>query len=204
MATRIRLQRHGRTKCPFYHIVIADGRAPRDGRYIERIGYYDAVKVPAEVRLYFDRALDWYGKGAQPSATVRSILRAEGVLLRHHLLLGVQKGALTQEQADVRFNQWKEEKAQRVAAKRNELEQNERNERKKQLEAEKKTNETRLAKIQERNAALLKEQEEAARKAYAEQHREETVAETAGEIASEETADSEAIAQETPATEIEE
>lgn len=199
MATRIRLQRHGRKKRPFYHIVIADGRAPRDGRFIERIGYYDAVKVPAEIKLDFDKALDWYSKGAQPSDTVRNILRGEGVLLRHHLLGGVKKGALTQEQADVKFNQWKEEKAQRLASKNSELEQNARNERKKQLEAEKKTNEERLAKIQEKNAAILKAQEEAARKAYAEQHGEEIAEETA-----EETVTEEAPAEETPTAEAEE
>lgn len=173
MATRMRLQRHGRKKRPFYHIVIADGRAPRDGRFIERIGYYDAVKFPAEVNLNFEKALDWYSKGAQPSDTVRNILRAEGVLLRHHLLVGVQKGALTQEQADVKFNEWKQAREQRVSTKRSEQEQQERNERKKLLEAEKKTNEVRLAKIQERNAAALKAQEEAARQAYAEQTGEE-------------------------------
>ncbi len=166
----MRLQRHGRKKRPFYHIVIADGRAPRDGRFIERIGFYDPIKVPAEINLDFEKALDWYSKGAQPTDTVRNILHQEGVLMRHHLQIGVKKGALTQEQADVKFNDWKQSKAAQKASKVSEIEQKERSERKKQQEAEKKTNETRLAKIQERNLAILKEREEAARKAYAEQN----------------------------------
>ena len=170
MATKIRLQRHGKKKQPFYHIVITDSRAPRDGRFIENIGYYDSIKVPAKINLDFQKALDWYSKGAQPTDTVRNILRHEGVLLRYHLQLGVAKGALTQEQADVKFNDWKQSRENKAASKRSEKELQERSDRKKQLEAEKKTNEDRLAKINEKNLAILKEREEAARRAYAEQH----------------------------------
>ena len=177
MATKIRLQRHGKKKQPFYHIVVADSRAPRDGRFIESIGYYDPIKVPAKINLDFEKALDWYGKGAQPTDTVRNILRHEGVLLRYHLLLGVAKGALTQEQADVKFNDWRQSKENKAAAKRNEKEQLERTDRKKQLEAEKKTNENRLAKINEKNLAILKEREAAARRAYAEENPEAVVEE---------------------------
>jgi len=173
MATKIRLQRHGKKKQPFYHIVVADSRAPRDGRFIENIGYYDPIKVPAKINLDFKKALDWYSKGAQPTDTVRNILRHEGVLLRYHLQLGIAKGALTQEQADVKFNDWKQSKENKASSKRNEMEQQERSERKKQLEAEKKTSENRLAKINEKNLAILKEREEEARRAYAEQHPEE-------------------------------
>jgi len=175
MATKIRLQRHGKKKQPFYHIVVADSRAPRDGRFIENIGYYDPIKVPAKISLDFQKALDWYSKGAQPTDTVRNILRHEGVLLRYHLQLGIAKGALTQEQADVKFNDWKQSKDNRAASKRNEMEQQERSDRKKQLESEKKTSEDRLAKINEKNLAILKEREAAARRAYAEEHPEETV-----------------------------
>ena len=170
MATKIRLQRQGKKKQPFYHIVIADSRAPRDGRYIEKIGYYDPIKIPHKISLDFEKALDWYSKGAQATNTVRNILRHEGVLLRYHLQIGVSKGALSQEQADVKFSDWKQAKESKVSSKRSELELQDRSERKKQLEAEKKTNETRLAKIQEKNLAIMKEREEAARKAYAEQH----------------------------------
>ena len=170
MATKIRLQRHGKKGQPFYHIVIADSRAPRDGRFIESIGYYDPIKVPAKISLDFQKALDWYSQGAQPTDTVRNILRHEGVLFRYHLQIGIAKGALTQEQADVKFNDWKQLKESNAASKRSEKELQDRSERKKQLEAEKKTNESRLAKIQEKNLAALKAQEEAARQAYAEQH----------------------------------
>ena len=175
MATKIRLQRHGKKKQPFYHIVVADSRAPRDGKFIENIGYYDPIKVPAKINLNFEKALDWYGKGAQPTDTVRNILRHEGVLFRYHLQLGIAKGALTQEQADVKFNDWKQSKENKASSKRSEMEQQERSERKKQLEAEKKTSENRLAKINEKNLSIMKEREEAARRAYAEEHPSEVV-----------------------------
>jgi len=199
MATKIRLQRHGKKKQPFYHIVIADSRAPRDGRFIENIGYYDPIKVPAKINLDFQKALDWYSKGAQPTDTVRNILRHEGVLLRYHLQLGIAKGALTQEQADVKFNDWKQSKENRAASKRNEAEQQERSDRKKQLEAEKKTSEDRLAKINEKNLAILKEREAAARRAYAEEHPEETVEEPAVE-----TDDNPSVTEEQPVETVEE
>jgi small subunit ribosomal protein S16 len=170
MATKIRLQRQGKKKQPFYHIVIADSRAPRDGKYIEKIGYYDPIKIPHKINLDFEKALDWYSKGAQATNTVRNILRHEGVLLRYHLQIGVSKGALTQEQADVKFNDWKQSKDSKVSSKQSEFEQQNRSERKKQLESEKKTNEKRLEKIQEKNLAILKEREETARRAYAEQN----------------------------------
>ena len=95
MPAKIRLQRHGKKGQPFYHIVIADGRAPRDGRFIEKIGTYNPVTVPAEINLNFDKALDWLNKGAQPTDTVRSILSKKGVMLKKHLMIGVQKGAMT-------------------------------------------------------------------------------------------------------------
>ena len=138
MATKIRLQRQGKKKQPFYHIVVADSRAPRDGRYIEKIGYYDPIKIPAKISLDFEKALDWYSKGAQATDTVRNILRHEGVLLRYHLQVGITKGALTQEQADVKFNDWKQSKENKESSKRSEIELQGRSERKKQLEAEKK------------------------------------------------------------------
>jgi len=189
MATKIRLQRHGKKKQPFYHIVIADSRAPRDGRFIENIGYYDSIKIPAKINLDFQKALDWYSKGAQPTDTVRNILRHEGVLLRYHLQLGVAKGALTPEQADVKFNDWKQSKEDKAASKRSEKELQERSTRKKELEAEKKTNEDRLAKINEKNLAILKEREEAARRAYAEENPEKTVKHPAEAVAEQQPAE---------------
>jgi small subunit ribosomal protein S16 len=115
MSVKIRLQRHGRKAAPFYHIVIADSRSPRDGRFIEKIGTYNPLTVPATIELNRDAAFDWLKKGAQPTDTVRAILRFKGVLLRSHLEQGVKKGALTQEQAEAKLTAWIEEKENRVS-----------------------------------------------------------------------------------------
>lgn len=106
MPVKIRLQRKGRRKRPFYHIVIADARAPRDGKFIEKIGTYNPMTVPATIELNREVAYDWLMKGAQPTDTVRAILRFKGVLYRKHLQRGVAKGALSQEEADNKFEEW--------------------------------------------------------------------------------------------------
>ena len=111
MATKIRLQRHGRKDYPFYHIVIADSRAPRDGKFIEKIGTYNPNTNPATIDLKFDRALYWLGVGAQPTDTTRNILSGEGVLMKKHLLGGVAKGAFSEADAETKFAAWKESKA---------------------------------------------------------------------------------------------
>ena len=116
MATKIRLQRHGRKNYAFYPIVIADSRAPRDGKFIERIGSYNPNTNPATVTLNFDRALYWVSVGAIPTDTVRSILSNEGVLLMKHLMGGVAKGAFDEAEAKRRFEAWKTHKDARVAA----------------------------------------------------------------------------------------
>ena len=113
---KIRLQRRGRRKKPFYHIVIADARAPRDGRFIEKIGTYNPMTAPATIDLDRDQAFDWLMKGAQPTDTVRVILRANGVMYRKHLARGVQKGALSQEEADAKLAEWMEKKEAGQAA----------------------------------------------------------------------------------------
>lgn len=118
MPVRIRLQRRGRKKQPFYHIIVADVRAPRDGRFIEQIGMYNPMTKPATIELDREKALDWLMKGAQPTDTARAILRFKGVLYRKHLLRGVHKGALTQELADEKYNAWIEEKEAKIAARR--------------------------------------------------------------------------------------
>lgn len=118
MAVKIRLQRKGRKQAPFYHIVIADSRSPRDGRFIEKIGTYNPLTVPATIELNRDRAYDWLKNGAQPTDTVNAILRFKGVLLRKHLDRGVAKGALTQEQADANLATWIEKKEGRIATRR--------------------------------------------------------------------------------------
>ena len=106
MAVKIRLARRGRAKRPFYHIVIADARAPRDGRYIEKIGIYNPLTSPATIDLDRDKAYDWLMKGAIPTDTVRSILRFKGVLFRKHLQRGVKKGAFSQEEADKLYKEF--------------------------------------------------------------------------------------------------
>jgi len=118
MAVKLRLQRKGRKASPFYHIVVADSRSPRDGRFIEKIGTYNPLTVPATIELNRELAFDWLMKGAQPTDTVRAILRFKGVLLRKHLDRGVKKGALTQEQADEKLAKWIEQKEARIAARR--------------------------------------------------------------------------------------
>ena len=106
MATKIRLQRHGRKAYPFYKIVVADSRAPRDGKFIEKLGTYNPNTEPATVDLDFERALHWLSVGAQPSDTARSILSHEGVLLKKHLLEGVKKGAFDEATAEKKFEAW--------------------------------------------------------------------------------------------------
>ena len=118
MAVKIRLQRHGKKNFAFVHIVVADTRAPRDGRFIEQIGSYNPNTNPATINLNFERALAWLNVGAQPTLTAERILSYEGVLLAKHLQGGVKKGALTQEQADAKLAAWKAEKAAKVNAKK--------------------------------------------------------------------------------------
>lgn len=117
MAVKIRLQRHGKKNFAFFHIVVADSRAPRDGRYIEQIGSYNPNTNPATIIVDGEKALAWLNVGAQPTLVCRRILSYEGVLLRKHLQGGVAKGALTQEQADAKFAAWKAQKDAKVAKK---------------------------------------------------------------------------------------
>lgn len=116
MAVKIRLQRKGRKQSPFYHIVIANSRSPRDGRFIEKIGTYNPMTKPATIEIDRDKAYEWLMNGAQPTDTVRAILRFKGVLYKKHLMLGVKKGALTQEEADERLKTWIDAKESRIAA----------------------------------------------------------------------------------------
>src|SRR5699024_5744301 len=115
---KIRLQRHGKKGKPFYWIVAADSRAKRDGKYLEKIGTYDPLTNPATVELNFDSALKWLQNGAQPTDTARNLLSSKGVMLKKHLLVGVKKGALTEEEAEKKFNDWLEEKEAKLAERR--------------------------------------------------------------------------------------
>ena len=162
MATKIRLQRNGRKSYAFYSIVIADARAPRDGRFTEKIGTYNPNTNPATVDLNFDRALYWVMTGAQPTDTVRNILSREGVYMKKHLLGGVAKGAFDETQAEAKFNAWKENKQSGLAALKAKEEEAKKAEAKARLEAEKKVNEEIAKKVAEKKAA------EAAAKAEAE------------------------------------
>ncbi len=153
MPARIRLQRHGKKNQPFYHIVVADGRAPRDGRFIEKLGTYNPMTNPAEIVINEDRACLWLKNGAQPSDTCRRILSYKGILLKRHLQIGVEKGALSQEQADVKYNEWKQAKDAKIANKKSELTNNARNEAKSRLEAEKKVNEAKAAAVEAKRRA---------------------------------------------------
>jgi len=167
MPAKIRLQRHGKKGQPFYHIVIADGRSPRDGRFIEKIGTYNPLTEPAQINLKFDRALYWYSVGAVPTDTVRSLLSQKGVMLKYHLLQGVKKGALTEEQAEVKFQNWMKEKEAKIAEIAKTKEEKVRGEKKTRLEAEKKVNEARAEELAKKRLAELeaKKAEEAAAQA---------------------------------------
>lgn len=114
MPVKMRLQRKGRSKAPFYHIVVADARAPRDGRFIEKIGTYNPLTVPATIELDRNAAFKWIMNGAQPTDTVRAILRYKGVFYQKHLHVGVLKGALTEEAAELKLNEWLEAKQQSI------------------------------------------------------------------------------------------
>lgn len=156
MPAKIRLQRHGKKGRPFYHIVVADSRAPRDGRFIERIGSYNPITNPATIEIDSDRALDWMMKGAQPTDTTRAILSYKGVLFRAHLAKGVSKGVMTQEQADAKYQKWLEEKASKIENKKSKIAESKMRSMKSRLEEEAKVNEARTEarKRKEAEAAL--------------------------------------------------
>ncbi len=118
MAVKIRLQRKGKKKQPFYFIVIADARAPRDGRFIEKIGTYNPLTSPASIEIDRDKAFDWLAKGAQPTATVKAMLRFKGVYFRRHLMRGVAKGVFDEETAMTKYNDWIEAKEDKIAKRR--------------------------------------------------------------------------------------
>ncbi len=158
MPAKIRLQRHGRKARPYYHIVVADSRAPRDGRFIERIGSYNPMTDPATVTLDVEKAIQWMNNGAQPTETVRSILRKEGVLYKRHLMKGVTKGAFTQEVMEQRFAEWQKKNEAKKQAYLNEINKSMSSAHKARLEVERKKNEERLAKIAAARAQKAAEQ----------------------------------------------
>ena len=162
MAVKIRLQRRGHKDYAFYPIVIADSRAPRDGKFIERIGSYNPNTNPATISLNFERALYWLNCGAIPTDTVRRILSYEGVLMMKHLEGGVKKGAISAEEAQKRFEVWKKEKVAAIEAKKNKLSDEKKADKKARLEAEAAKNAAKAEAVAQKKAELAKAAAEAA------------------------------------------
>jgi len=145
MPVKLRLQRHGKKGKPFYWIVAADSRSKRDGRFLEKLGTYNPNTNPAQIELNIDNAVQWLEKGAQPTDTTRTILSHEGVMLKKHLAGGVKKGALTEEQAEEKFQAWVTEKQAKIDAKKSDLQKAKDAEAAKAFAAEKAANEARIA-----------------------------------------------------------
>lgn len=158
MATKIRLQRHGKKGKPFYYIVVADGRAPRDGKFIERLGSYNPNTNPATIELNFEKAVEWVSTGATPTDTAKAILSYKGVLYKNHLNGGITKGALTVEQADAKFATWLEGKEGKIQTKKDGLLSKKESEKKIALEAETKKKEAVAAAVAAKNAPVVEEE----------------------------------------------
>jgi small subunit ribosomal protein S16 len=181
MSVKIRLQRHGKKGKPFYWIVAADARAKRDGRFLEKLGTYNPNTNPATINLDVDGAVKWLQNGAQPTDTAKTILSYKGAMLKNHLVGGVRKGALTEEQAEEKFQAWLEEKAGKVATKEENVAKAKSEAKAKALEAEKAVNEARVA------AAVEEATPEVEEEVVAEEVTpEEVVEETAPEVVAEE------------------
>jgi len=195
MATRIRLARHGRKKQAFYHIVVADQKSPRNGRFIEKLGIYNPNTNPATIEINFDSTVDWLLKGAQPSDTARAILSYKGIMMKKHLMAGVAKGAFNEEEAEKRFTAWMENKESQVADKRSTLEKAALAAEKAALAAEKAKSDERAAALELKNSPMV--EEETSEEVVEETKNKETPA--AEEVKAEEAV--EEVAEETPAAE---
>jgi small subunit ribosomal protein S16 len=191
MATKLRLQRHGRKGKPFFHLVAADERAKRDGRFIEKLGVYDPNTNPATIEINFDKTLDWVMKGAVPTDTVRALLSYKGIMYKKHLLGGVSKGAFTEAEADKRFDAWLGEKSDKIQGKADQLVKDANADAAKRLAAEKVKNEKTAAAVAAKNTPV----EEAP-------VAEETTEEVAAEVSTEEAPVAETVTEETPAVEV--
>ena len=154
MAVKIRLARKGRKKVAFYHIVVADSRSPRDGRYIEKIGTYNPVTNPATIELDFDKALGWLQNGALPTETCRAILSYKGVLMKKHLLEGVKKGAFDEAEANRKLEEWMKQNEAKIEAKKSGLEKSQEETIAARLKNEKKVNEARAERLAKKQAEL--------------------------------------------------
>ena len=190
MATKLRLQRHGRKGKPFFHLVAADERAKRDGRFIEKLGVYDPNTNPATIEINFDKTLDWVMKGAVPTDTVRALLSYKGIMYKKHLLGGVSKGAFTEAEADKRFDAWLGEKADKIQGKADQLVKDANADASKRFAAEKAKNEKIAAAVAAKNTPV----EEAP-------VAEEPTEEVAAEVSTEEAPVAEVVTEAAPAVE---
>jgi small subunit ribosomal protein S16 len=193
MPVKIRLARHGRKRLAYYHVVVADSRAPRDGRFIERIGLYNPNTNPATIELDFDKALTWLNNGAQPTDTTRAILSYKGVLMMKHLLDGVKKGAFDEAEAEIRFAAWKQGKEAKIQSKIEKLASESQSEFEKRFAAETKVNEARAAEIAKRNSQLAAEVKNA-----------QATEAVAGEVVAEAPANEEVKVEDAPVAEVKE
>ena len=215
MATKIRLQRHGRKGYAYYHIVVTDSRAPRDGKFIERIGSYNPNTNPATVDLNFERALYWVQTGAQPTDTTRNLLSDKGVYMKKHLLGGVTKGAFTDEVAEQKFNAWLTEKTKKEEAAKTKLSSSKQAADKARADAEKAVNKAKAEEVSKKKAAAIAAKIKADAKEETPVETEETVVETTvveetvvettivEETVAETAVEETVAAEETPATETE-
>jgi len=206
MSVKIRLARRGRKKQAIYDVVVADARAPRDGRFIEKLGTYNPNTNPASINLNNERALTWLLNGAQPTDTVKAMLSYRGVMLKKHLQIGVLKGAISQDQADAKFNAWLAEKDSKIEGKKDRLAAAKEKQRKDALAAEAAKNQARIdalkAKEAEASAAAIAAEEETA---SAEVSEVETTTAQATEVetTSAEAPEAEVGAEEAPVAEVE-
>lgn len=197
MSVKIRLARRGRKKMAIYDVVVADARAPRDGRFIEKIGTYNPNTDPASININNERALKWLLNGAQPTDTVKAMLSYRGVMLKKHLQVGVLKGAITQEQADAKFEAWVSEKESKIAGKTENIQKAKQEKKDKALAAEAAKNQARLDAIKAREDEAKAAAEAEAAAAVAEAAEAEAPAEEEAPAQEEVTAEAETPAEET-------
>jgi small subunit ribosomal protein S16 len=195
MATRIRLQRHGKKGNAFFHIVAADSRAKRDGKFIEKLGVYNPNTNPATIDINFDKTLNWVQVGAEMSDTARAILSYKGVLYKNHLLNGVKKGALTADQVEAKFATWLAEKDAKIAGKVSGLAKNADADKTARLKAEADANSARVAAIEAKNAPVVEEVAEEVAEVEATEEAAPEATEEATEAPAEEAGEAEATAE---------
>ena len=157
MPVKIRLQRHGKKGKPFYWIVAADSRTKRDGKFLEKLGTYNPTKVPAEITLDIDKSVQWLFNGAQPTNTARAILKYKGAMLKKHLLVGVERGAFSEEEAEKKFQAWSEEKEAKIKAHQDKVDADRAKEKADRLEKEKAVNQARAAARKAANQEIIEE-----------------------------------------------